>query len=106
VSRAKRARADERRRAAAQPPTRQTPGRTELARRRARAAKVVIAAVGGVVFAATMGLARVSFAGHPKSPPRSLAAPPRFVQVVRENLLEAGVIAPAEAPADATTSVS
>jgi hypothetical protein len=59
-----------------------------------------------LVFGAAMLFARTSYAGHPKHPPRPLAAPPRFVKVVRENLLQAGIVAPAEAPADAATSVS
>jgi len=53
-----------------------------------------------------MVLARVSYAGHPKKPARPLAAPPRFVKIVRENLLQAGMVAPTQAPPDANTSSS
>jgi hypothetical protein len=59
-----------------------------------------------LVFGAAMLFARASYAGHPKRPPRPLAAPPRFVHVVRENLLQAGIVAPAQAPPGAATSVS
>jgi hypothetical protein len=59
-----------------------------------------------LVFALAMVFAKATYAGHPKQPPRALAAPPRFVRIVRRNLLEAGIMAPAEAPPDAATSVS
>jgi hypothetical protein len=80
--------------------------RIVAARRRAARAKGTLAIVGAVVFAAAAVLARVSYAGHPKHRPTSLAAPPAFVRIVRQNLLEAGLLAPTDAPADAATSVS
>jgi hypothetical protein len=80
--------------------------RLDLARRRARFAKAVFGTGGAVVFGAAMFFARQSFAGHPKSPAHPLVAPPRFVSIVRKNLLQAGVVAPAQAPPGATTSVS
>ncbi len=117
MSRAKRARAKERQaatlpRSAApaagrletRPASRDS--RVEPARRRARIAKATLGAGGALVFGAAMLFARVSYAGHPKRPPRPLAAPPRFVSIVRENLLQAGIVAPAQAPPGATTSVS
>ena len=57
-------------------------------------------------FGVAMALARVSYAGHPKKPARPLAAPPRFVKIVRQNLLQAGMVAPAQAPPDANTASS
>jgi hypothetical protein len=78
---------------------------TALARRAARA-KVGIAVGGGIVFLAAAGLSRGSYASHPKHHTRPLAAPSRFVGIVRRNLLQAGVVAPAQAPPQAQTSVS
>ena len=80
--------------------------RLEPVHRRALLAKKLFAATGALVFGGAMLLARVSYAGHPKKPPQPLAAPPRFVEIVRQNLLEAGIVAPAEAPPGAGTSVS
>ncbi len=53
-----------------------------------------------------MVLSRHSYAGHPKQPTTALAASPRFVNIVRRNLLQAGVVAPAQAPPGAETAVS
>jgi hypothetical protein len=53
-----------------------------------------------------MLLARVTYAGHPKHPVRALSIPQPLYQVVRRNLLQAGIIAPATPPPDATTSTS
>ena len=80
--------------------------RVAAARSRAARAKATLAIVGAVVFAAAAVLARVSYAGHPKHRPTSLAAPPAFVKIVRQNLLAAGLLAPTDAPSDAATSVS
>jgi hypothetical protein len=80
--------------------------RVATGRRRAAGAKKVVAVVAVIGFGATMVLARVSYAGHAKKPARPLAAPPRFVKIVRENLLQAGVVAPAQAPPDASTASS
>jgi hypothetical protein len=80
--------------------------RLEPARRRAARAKLVLGAGGSVVFGLAMLFARGSYAGHPKRPVHPLSAPPRFVSFVRANLLQAGIVAPAEAPPEATTSTS
>ena len=80
--------------------------RLEPARRRARYAKVTLGVAGTVVFAAAMALARTHYSGHAKQPIRKLAAPPAFVRVVRQSALQAGILAPAEAPPDAATSQS
>ena len=53
-----------------------------------------------------MVLARGTYAGHSKRPSRPLAVPKPFYNVVRENLLRGGILAPANAPADAQTSSS
>jgi hypothetical protein len=82
------------------------PGRIDAARRRARIAKTWIVALSAVGFGAWMGLARVTYAGHPKHRVRALAIPQPMYEVVRRNLLQAGIIAPATAPPDATTSTS
>jgi hypothetical protein len=120
MSRAKRARRAGRRRAATpSPPASAGSGRTpkplaaeqptrriETARRRVATAKLVVAAAALAGFAATFGFARVSYAGHSKKPLRPLAAPPRYLEVVRQNLLQAGIVAPTQAPPDAATSTS
>jgi hypothetical protein len=69
-------------------------------------AKSAFAAGGIVVFTAAMGFARMSYPGHAKTPAKPLGAPPKFVKIVRRNLLQAGIVAPAQAPPGATTSVS
>jgi len=45
-----------------------------------------------------MLLGRLQFPGHAKGDVSSLSPPARFVQVVRDNQLQAGILAPAEAP--------
>ena len=80
--------------------------RVEVVRHRAHIAKVGIAAAAALGFAAWMGLARATYAGHVKHPVRSLSVPQPLYQVVRRNLLQAGILAPATAPPDATTSTS
>jgi hypothetical protein len=128
MSRAKKARADERRLAASAPPAglakpkpkprpvsaqedappEQAAGesRIEAARRRSAAAKVGVAGVAILAFGAALGFSRLTYAGHTKKPLRPLAAPPKYVQIVRENLLEAGIVAPAQAPPGAATASS
>ena len=111
MSRAKKARARERRRAAATPApaatsSRNAKPRVEAARRRVAAAKVGVVGVAIVGFGAALGFSRLSYAGHAKKPLRPLAAPPRYVQIVRQNLLQAGIVAPAQAPPGAATSSS
>jgi hypothetical protein len=81
-------------------------GRVEKARRRARSAKRWIAVIATVGFGVWMVLARVTYAGHPKHGVKPLAIPPPLYNVVRQNLLQAGILAPATAPPDATTSTS
>jgi hypothetical protein len=80
--------------------------RVAAARRRARIAKGALAALGAFGFGAWMVLARTTYAGHPKQAVHSLAIPQPLYEVVRRNLLQAGILAPATAPPDATTSTS
>jgi hypothetical protein len=114
MSHSHRARADTRKRQAGRTPpeppsgARPAPDPSRLApvRRRARIAKAGIA--GGAILAlgASMGLARVSYAGHSRHAIKTLAIPQPLYAVVRRNLLQAGILAPATAPPDATTSSS
>jgi hypothetical protein len=53
-----------------------------------------------------MTLSRSTFSGHPKQAVRSLSAPREFVDIVRENLLQAGLLARANAPPGAATGLS
>ena len=107
MSRAKKARARERRLSAATPtPAPAAKSRIVAARGRVRLAKAGVVGVAIVGFAATFGLSRVSYAGHAKKPLRRLMPPPRYVQIVRQNQLEAGIVAPADAPPGAATSTS
>jgi hypothetical protein len=53
-----------------------------------------------------MVMARVSSAGHSKHPVRALSIPQPLYVVVRQNLLQAGILAPATAPPDASTTTS
>jgi hypothetical protein len=69
-------------------------------------AKAGVVGVAIFGFAGAFGLSRLSYAGHQKRPLRPLAAPPRYVQIVRQNLLQAGIVAPASAPPGAATSTS
>lgn len=80
--------------------------RIQAAWRRATIAKRALGVVGVMVFGAAMVLARSTFAGHPKQAVRPLSAPRQFVDIVRQNLLQAGLVAPAKAPPGAATSVS
>lgn len=82
------------------------PSRLAPARRRARSAKLGIAAAAVVSVGVSMALARVTYAGHAKHPVRVLSIPQPLYRVVRQNLLQAGILAPAIAPPDAATSTS
>ena len=77
--------------------------RVGAARRRASVAKLTLAGVGVLAFGAAAVLARVAFPGHAKKPVTAPAPPARFVEIVRRNQLESGILAPAQAdPAAAT----
>jgi hypothetical protein len=53
-----------------------------------------------------MLLAHGSYSGHARHGLKALSAPPRFVAAVQQDQLQAGILAPASAPAGAATSVS
>ncbi|HEX2376732.1 MAG TPA: hypothetical protein VHI30_04155 [Gaiellales bacterium] len=80
--------------------------RMDAARRRARSAKIGLTAVGVGFFALGMTLAHGTVSGHTRRQARPLAAPKRFQDAVRRDALGAGLLAPAQAPPGATTSVS
>ena len=113
MSRSKRARAKGRKRAAAEPAQQSLPNtapdeksRLASARGRAQRAKAAISAAAVVIVGASMALARVTYAGHSKHPAQALSIPQPLYVVIRQNLLQAGILAPATAPPDATTSTS
>jgi hypothetical protein len=76
------------------------------ARQRTRLAKVLVGVVGLAGFGASAVLARVTYQGHTKRPVHPLSIPQPLYLVVRQNLLQAGILAPATAPPDASTSTS
>jgi hypothetical protein len=76
------------------------------AKARVQRAKLALAAVGVAAFAAAIPLARLHISGHPKRRARPLDAPQAFRRVVQDDLLRAGILAPAEAPPDAMTALS
>jgi hypothetical protein len=80
--------------------------RMASARRRARRAKIALTAAGLGCFALGMTLVQGNVAGHSRRQARPLAAPKRFQDAVRRDALGAGLLAPAQAPPRATTSVS
>jgi hypothetical protein len=109
MSRSKRARAKTRKSAAAPATAKHAeaePSRFAPARRRAQMAKLGIGAAAVVSVGTSMALARVTYAGHAKHPVRTLSIPQPLYRVVRQNLLQAGILAPATAPPDAATSTS
>lgn len=114
MSRSKRGRAKGRKRAVAGPvqkaaspaPLDVESSRLASGRRRAHTAKIGIGTAAIISVGASMGLARVTYAGHSKHPVRALSIPQPLYVVVRQNLLQAGILAPATAPPDATTSTS
>ena len=77
-----------------------------MAKRRAIAIKAAFTAVAAVVFGAGLVVTKNTFAGHPKEPSQALVTPPRYVRIVKKNLLQAGVVGPAQAPPGATSAAS
>jgi hypothetical protein len=71
-----------------------------------RAAKVGVGAGALALLAGSMAAARVTYAGHSKHAIKALAIPQPLYEVVRKNLLDAGILAPATAPPDASTTTS
>lgn len=72
--------------------------RHEPARRRVRLARHTLLGGAVILFGTTMALARAQFPGHHKHGVTTLSPPAAFVDIVRQNRLEAGILAPAEAP--------
>ena len=66
----------------------------EPVRRRVRLARSILVGGAIVAFAATMGLARTQFPGITSTAWTTLSPPASFVDVVRRNQLEAGILAP------------
>jgi hypothetical protein len=86
--------------------TARTASRVARARLGARRAKTALLLGGIAAFVASIPLARLTYAGHPKRHSRSLDAPQSFRRSVRRDLLSAGILAPAQAPPDAVTATS
>jgi hypothetical protein len=78
----------------------------EAARRRAGVAKVLGGGLAVVIFGVAAVSARQSYPGHPKRVTTPLTPPRSYVQTVRRNLLQAGIVAPPQAPPGASTSAS
>lgn len=78
----------------------------QSARYRANGAKAGLVSLGAVAFVIAMVFAQRSYSGHAKEPTTALEAPPRFVEIVKRDLLQAGVVGPAQAPPGAATAVS
>lgn len=78
--------------------------RIAAARHRAALAKLLLGGAGVFAFVAAAGLARVAYPGHHKRVIRPLAAPGRFERIVRQNQLESGILAPAQADPSVATA--
>ena len=90
-----------------QPTSGKAPGPSSIVlsgRRRAGRAKATAAVLAAALFAGGLIVTRSSYASHMKQSARALAAPARFEQIVQHDTL--GVVAPAQAPAEAQTSTS
>ena len=77
--------------------------RIGAARRRAGLAKLVLAGAAAAAFVASAALARVTYPGHHKKAIKSLP-PQRVVRTVRENQLQAGILAPTQADPSVATA--
>lgn len=80
--------------------------RIRVARRRARLAKLVLAGTATAAFVASAALARVAYPGHHKKAIKALSPPQQFVEIVRQNQLESGILAPAQADPSVATATS
>jgi hypothetical protein len=80
--------------------------RLSAVRPRVRRAKIAVGAAGTVAFGVALILARVNYAGHSKQPERPLLSPQPLYDVVKQNLLQAGIAMPATEPPEATTHSS
>ena len=82
------------------------PSRHAAAWRRARLAKLSLAALAALTFVGGIELVRANVPSHHKRKLQPLAAPKDFTDVVQRDLLAAGIMAPAQAPPGAGTAVS
>jgi len=73
---------------------------------RAHRVKVGFGLTAALAFGAAMLFARFSYAGNAKHEATSLSAPSRFLSIVRANRLQAGAIAPPQAPPQVVTATS
>lgn len=80
--------------------------RLAAARRRAHVAKLGMGAAALACFGLGMTLVKANAAGHSRGPLRPLDAPRRFQNIVRQNALQGGLLAPAQAGPGAVTSQS
>lgn len=80
--------------------------RVGAARGRARLAKLVLAGMAATAFVASAALARVAYPGHHKKAIKALSPPQQFVEIVRQNQLESGILAPAQADPSVATATS
>ena len=78
--------------------------RIGAARRRAGVAKLVLAGTGAAVFVVAAALARTAYPGHHKRSIKALTPPSGFVRVVRQNQLQSGILAPAQADPSVATA--
>jgi hypothetical protein len=83
-----------------------TNSRISAARRRARRAKMLLAATGALAFAASMALARANQVGHVRHTVQQLTAPRSFQAAVRSGRLQGGVVGAPQAPPSAVTASS
>ena len=77
--------------------------RIGAARHRAGVAKVVLAGAGAAVFVVAAALARTAYPGPHKKAIKALTPPAGFVRVVRQNQLQSGILAPAQADPSVAT---
>jgi hypothetical protein len=82
------------------------PSRIELARRRARAAKVWLGALTALVFGVAFVGAKTHSPGHTKGKATPLGAPSSFEQAVRRSAVQGGQIAPPAQPPAVSSSTS
>lgn len=80
--------------------------RLGAARRRAFLTKLALAGGAILAFGASAALARVAYPGHVKKASKSLQPPPRFMQIVRRNQLEAGMLAPTQVSPETASAPS
>ena len=85
-------------------PTRRASPAVRAARRRAERVKLLVAVLAVALFMAGLGLARRTYASHPKHRAQPLAAPPRFEAIVQQDSI--GVVAPPQAPQSVQSATS